>query len=74
MNLFLNFQVEHRNNIEKKNEKIKKILDDEDADMQRKFDDIFKTWPLLGEKMKGSPTQLFEDILAVKESCNEILR
>ena len=67
-------QVEHRHNVEKKNEKIQHILEEEDMEMQRKFEDILRTWPLLGEKMKGSPTQLFEDILAVKESCNEILR
>ena len=67
-------QVEHRHNVEKKNEKIQQILEEEDMEMQKKFEDILRTWPLLGEKMKGSPTQLFEDILAVKESCNEILR
>ena len=67
-------QVEHRNKVEAKNEMIRKILEEEDAEMQRKFEEILKTWPQLGEKMKGSPTQLFEDILAVKESCNDILR
>ena len=67
-------QVDHRNQVEKKNEKIQKILEDEDTDMKKKFDDILKTWPSLGDKMKGSPTQLFEDILAVKEMCNEVLR
>ena len=67
-------QVDHRNQVEKKNEKIQKILEDEDIDMKKKFDDILKTWPSLGDKMKGSPTQLFEDILAVKEMCNEVLR
>ena len=67
-------QVEHRNHIEKKNEVIKNILDEEEAEMQRKFDEIVKTWPTQGEKMKGAPTQLFEDILNQKEMCNEILR
>ena len=67
-------QVDHRNQVEKKNEKIQQILEDEDFDMKKKFDDILKTWPSLGDKMKGSPTQLFEDILAVKEMCNEVLR
>ena len=67
-------QVEHRNAVEKKNHKIEQILENEDQEMQRRFEEILKTWPLLGDKMKGSPTQLFEDILAVKESCNEILR
>ena len=67
-------QVEHRNKVEQKNEKIRLILEEEDADMQRKFEEILKTWPLLGEKMKGAPTKLFEDILAVKEACNNILK
>ena len=67
-------QVEHRNQVEKKNEIIKNILDEEEAEMQKKFDEIVKTWPTQGEKMKGAPTQLFEDILAQKEMCNEILR
>ena len=67
-------QVEHRNHVEKKNEKIQQILEDEDSEMRKKFDEILKTWPSLGDKMKGSPTQLFEDILAVKEMCNDVLR
>ena len=67
-------QVEHRNQVEKKNGIIKNILDEEEAEMQKKFDEIVKTWPTQGEKMKGAPTQLFEDILAQKEMCNDILR
>ena len=60
--------------MDQKNEKIRKILEEEDEEMQRRFEEILRTWPQLGEKMKGAPTQLFEDILAVKESCNDILR
>ena len=67
-------EVEHRNKVDKKNETIRKILDEEEAEMQKKFDEIVKTWPTQGEKMKGAPTQLFEDILAQKEMCNDMLR
>ena len=52
-------QVEHRNQVEKKNEIINNILDEEETEMQKKFDEIVKTWPTQGEKMKGAPTQLF---------------
>ena len=67
-------QGEHRTNVEKKDEEIKKILDAEEIEMQQKFDNIVKTWPAHGEKIKGDPTQLFEDILAQKELCNQILK
>ena len=47
-------QVEHRNKIEKKNEVIQKILDAEEAEMQKKFDEIVKTWPAQGDKLRGA--------------------
>ena len=65
--------VERRNKVKVKNEAIKKILDEEDAEMQRRFEQLAKSWPEEGEKVKGSPTQLFNDILVQKEVCNEML-
>ena len=33
-----------------------------------------QTWPSQGDKLRGAPTQLFEEILAQKELCNQVLR
>ena len=67
-------QVEHRNNRDQKTEDLKKMLDDEEEAMQKKFEEIVSTWPTQAEKLKGAPTQLFEEILAQKEMCNGLLR
>ena len=67
-------QGEHRKSVENKEEEIKKVLDEEEVEMQQMFDNIVKTWPTQGEKVKGDPTTLFEEILVQKELCNEILK
>ena len=67
-------QGEHRKSVENKEEEIKKVLDEEEVEMQQMFDNIVKTLPEQGEKIKGDPTQLFEEILVQKELCNEILK
>lgn len=65
-------QVEHRNAREAKNATIKAVLEKEEADMEEKFGEIGRTWPNQGDRLRGAPTQLFEEILAQKELCNQV--
>lgn len=67
-------QVEHRNLRDQKDQTIKDVLDNEERDMEVNFTAITKTWPSQGDKLRGAPTQLFEEILTQKEMCNQMLR
>lgn len=69
-----NIQVKHRQTKNKKAHELKKILEDEDAEMEKMFEGIVSTWPTQSERLKGAPTQLFEEILQQKEMCNKLLQ
>ena len=69
-----NLFCDHRIKMEDKSEEIKNILEDEDLEMNLKFKNIMKSWPTKVEKLKGAPVELFDEILAQKEMCSELLR
>lgn len=38
-------QVDHRNMVEQKSEEIRQVLQEEEQEMQKKFEEIARTWP-----------------------------
>lgn len=60
----------HKTANRKKREQLKKELEEEEAAMKVKFEEILGKWSF---DHKTGPTNLFEDILAQKELCGELL-
>ena len=62
--------TKHNVSIRKRNVQLKKELEEEEEAMQTKFEEIMSKWKF---DHKAGPTDLFEDIIAQKNLCGELL-
>ncbi|TRY74892.1 hypothetical protein TCAL_04515 [Tigriopus californicus] len=65
-------QIQHRDRVERRDQVIKQIMEQDIADTELEFEQIQQRWPDT-DVAKNAPTDLFTKIMEQKQACNALL-
>ena len=67
-------QVQHRSRNETRNTSLRELIGKEENETNELVSHINKAWPAPAEVKQNAPLELYEQIMAQKKSCNDLLQ